>query len=400
MGRGGEDGAVPVVRLRRSPYSVPLARFRAPGGGFTRDPGHKVLLGHNERGEHKYSAPVRKGGCGGVQRPMPKGPENCNPSNRNGAIGTRGKRGRSNVGASNRRSTNMPMEVLNATGQAALNVNALVGTEGTYHHSEMQAHLPGRPTVQPDTTKGLEIMASKIVQRELLGPPGDGPLLASESNLGDIPVDMSVDNPEPTSGRGRVSENREKTAGAEAVRDGNPLVKFVPQIHEAEEKQSKVMADISSADMFAGSTVARAPKQKVRAKPFIPKKDSIKIKPRKYGHQPESRFALDNVRVIPGLRGQPWGVPGLRFMPVDVLTEKKQPATTKIDVEQSGRQTLQKIAEWAEAKSGGNVAKVCCSANFSLRTLTEWHCRYFGYLTKITTALCQSKNSKKGWTQS
>jgi hypothetical protein len=31
-------------------------------------------------------------------------------------------------------------------------------------------------------------MGAKIVQRELLGPPGTGPLLASESNLGSLPV--------------------------------------------------------------------------------------------------------------------------------------------------------------------------------------------------------------------
>jgi hypothetical protein len=56
MGRGGDDGSVPTVKLRRSPYAVPLHRFRAPGGGFK----HGKLLGHGADGRHNYSAPVRR----------------------------------------------------------------------------------------------------------------------------------------------------------------------------------------------------------------------------------------------------------------------------------------------------------------------------------------------------
>ena len=58
----------------------------------------------------------------------------------------------------------------------------------------------------------------------LSGPPGVGKLGASESNLGDVPVNFAIDNPEPTSGRGRQSKNEETAGGAQAVRDGKPLV--------------------------------------------------------------------------------------------------------------------------------------------------------------------------------
>ena len=274
------------------------------------------------------------------------------------------------VGASNRRSTAMPMEVLNATGQAALNVNALVSSEGSFHHVERQAHLPGRATADPDSTQGLQIMANKIVERELLGPPGSGPLLASESNLGGLPVNMGVENPEPTSGRGRVLKNNEKTAGAEAVRDGAPLVKFRPEVSEDQRKVGKtVKARVSSADMYSRNTVACAPKTKIKAQPYAPKKEELKIAPRSYGRQKPSRFAFRGVHLIPGLRGQR-SITEMRYMPVDVVTEQKEKVYRKDGMGLSGKQILQNVAEWVESKSG-NISKV--SYIFTVRsTFAFW----------------------------
>jgi hypothetical protein len=76
MGRGGQGSdVVPVFRApRASPYSVPVNRVRV--GPSSAPVAHKAarpgLLGHGPSGAHMYSAPVRKGGEGGVQRPMPK----------------------------------------------------------------------------------------------------------------------------------------------------------------------------------------------------------------------------------------------------------------------------------------------------------------------------------------
>ena len=172
MGRGG-DSSVPMFRLANVP--IPLSKLRAPGAGYN----HKSLT----LGE-KYVAPVHSGGIGGAQRPMPKNPD----KSRNGIVGNRGKIGRANVGASNRRSTEMPMEVLNATGKVALNTSGLVNAEGTYHNKTRKEHLPGRATKQPDLTEGFRVIQKKIVERELLGPAGVGKVLASKSNLGATPT--------------------------------------------------------------------------------------------------------------------------------------------------------------------------------------------------------------------
>jgi hypothetical protein len=104
---------------------------------------------------------------------------------------------------------------------------------------------------------------------------------------------MEVDNPEPTSGRGRYSNNPEKSAGAEAVRDGAPLVTFKPQLTDPPGGKKQLQAggllrgeaSVTSADMFAQVSAARAPVRKVRAQPFKPEKGQLKIQPRCVVHR-------------------------------------------------------------------------------------------------------------------
>jgi hypothetical protein len=78
---------------------------------------------------------------------------------------------------------------------------------------------------------------------------------------------------------------------------------------------------------------------------------------RTYGRQKATRFALDNARLIPGLRNQYGGMPDLHYMPVDILTEKKAPVVRKEGMGMSGREILQEVAEWVETRSG-NISKV------------------------------------------
>ena len=141
------------------------------------------------------------------------------------------------------------------------------------------------------------------------------------------------------------------------MRDGAPLVTFKPELSEGHRKVGKTVSTVvSSADMYSASAVADVPTVKVKAQPYAPKKEELKIAPRKYGRQKPSRFAFEGVRLIPGLRGQR-SVAEMRYMPVDVLTEQKEQVLRKDGMGLSGKQILQNVAEWVESKSG-NISKV------------------------------------------
>eukprot|EP01052_Picozoa_sp_SAG31_P021556 SAG31_NODE_1673_length_7560_cov_3.528749_8_plen_361_part_00 len=342
MGRGGDSDTVPVLRATRG-RQVPLTQLRKPGAGYD----HKRLT----MGE-TYVAPVRSGGLGGAQRPQPRHPDRS----RNGVVGNRGKTGRANVGVSNRRSTEMPMEVLNSTGKVALNVSGLVNTEGTYHYEKRKAHMPGRETKQPNLTNGFRVVGAKIVERELAGPPGVGKTLTRESNLGDIPADMSVMQPEPTSGRGRMSQPIDKANGAEATRldaEGNavPLVKYEPTLDQELVTRGK---KIVTAEARTEKSAAKKPSVPVRAQPY--KLDEKKlIRPKEKKPLP-SRWKLGPVHIIPDLRGQQSNF-RLTVQPMDLLTEPLKRNKKKDGVGMSGKQLLMTLAKWVETRSG-NFAKV------------------------------------------
>ena len=342
------SGPVPVLR-RPVGTNVSMSQLRAPGAGFE----HRKLTIKDV-----YTKPVRVGGVGGVAKPQPRDPQK---SHGGGIVGNRGKTGRKNLGASNRRTTTMgASEVLSATGKAVLNSAAVVQQEGSYHKAQRDSHLPGRPTQEPDTTKALRIAHAKVVERELHGPPGVGKLLASESNIGDIPVDFAVNNPEPTSGRGRQSKNEETAGGAQAVRDGKPLVKYKPELVSKTEKvlgQRTVETRIQENDLNAENPAAKPPKVPVKAKPYLAKADELGIKPRDYGRKKVERFALGNVPMIPGLRGTSIAaVPGLRYMPVSILTEQLEKSKKIEGMGMSGSEILRHVAEWAETR-GANLSK-------------------------------------------
>lgn len=353
MGRGGQgsmngSGQVPVLR-RPVGASTSMSRLRAPGAGYD----HRKLTIKDV-----YSKPVRVGGVGGVAKPQPRNPQK---SHGGGIVGNRGKTGRKNLGASNRRTTTMgAAEVLSATGKAVLNSAAVVQQEGSYHKAQRDSHLPGRPTKEPDTTKALRIANAQVVERELRGPPGVGKLGASESNLGDIPVNFAVHNPEPTSGRGRQSQNEETAGGAQAVRDGKPLVKYKPELVSTTEKQlgqRVVETRVHDNDLNAENPAAKPPKVPVKAKPYLAKADELGIKPRDYGRKKVERFSLGNVPMIPGLRGTSIAaVPGLRYMPIAILTEQLEKAEKIEGMGMSGAEILRHVAEWAEAR-GANLSK-------------------------------------------
>lgn len=353
MGRGGQgsmNGSGPVPVLRRPVgTSTSMSKLRAPGAGYD----HKKLTMADI-----YSKPVRVGGTGGVAKPQPRNPLK---SHGGGLIGNRGKTGRANVGASNRRTTKMGGgEVLSATGKAVLNSAAVVQQEGSFHKAQRDSHLPGRPTTDPNTTKALQIATAQVVQRELQGPPGVGKLGASESNLGDVPVNFAIDNPEPTSGRGRQSKNEETAGGAQAVRDGKPLVKYKPELVSKTEKvlgQRVVEARVQDNDLNAENPAAKPPKVPVKAKPYLAKADELGIKPRTYGRKKPEKFALTHVPMIPGLRGTAIAaVPGLRYMPVTILTDQLEKAEKIEGMGMSGAEILKNVAEWAEAR-GANISK-------------------------------------------
>lgn len=357
MGRGGQasmngSGSVPVLSRNRGGGLGPsksMSQLRAPGAGYD----HKRLT----MGE-VYSQPVRVGGTGGVAKPQPRNPMK---SHGGGLIGNRGKVGRGNVGASNRRTTSMGgAEVLNATGKAVLNADAVVKQEGSYHKITRESHLPGRATKQPDARQGLQIAQAQVVQRELQGPAGVGKLQASESNLGDLPVNLAVHNPEPTSGRGRQSKNENVGNGAEAVRDGKPVVKYKPELVSKTEKvlgQRTVETHIQDNDLNSANPAAKPPKVPIKAKPYLAKADELGIKPRTYGRVPVKKFALGSVAMIPGLRGTCIAaVPGLRYMPVTILTEELAPVEKIEGMGMTGMEILKNVAEWAEAR-GANISK-------------------------------------------
>ena len=341
MGRGGDSDVVPVFRQRSR--QVPLTRLHRPGGGFD----HKRLT----MGE-SYMAPVRSGGLGGAQRPQPRHPDKA----RNGVVGNRGKTGRANVGVSNRRSTEMPLEVLNSTGKVALNVSGLVNTEGTYHNEKRKEHLPGRATKEPNLTSGLKIIAKKIAQRELQGPAGVGGTLTRESNLGDVPANMSILQPEPTSGRGRMTKPVEKAGGAEASRlDATgkpvPISKFEPVL----DQQTHVMLGMKVVvtEVRDENSAARPPKVPIRAQPYkVETKMLVKAKAKK---PLPSRWKLGPVQIIPDLRGQASNF-RIRMQPMECLTEALEQKAKVEGMGMTGKQLLMSLARWVENKSG-NFAK-------------------------------------------
>ena len=367
MGRGGAASSmgarspVPVVRRQGSGgMNTSMSKLRAPGTGYD----HKRLTL-----SQIYSQPVRVGGTGGAQKPAPRNPQR---SHAGGVVGNRGKTGRAVVGASNRRTTTMGRaEVLNATGKNVLNADAVVAAEGSYHNVKRKEHLPGRATKEPNLTQGFDNIGAEIVQRELLGPPGIGPVLASESNIGEIPVSMGVDNPEPTSGRGRQSKNEDCGGGAEAVRGGAPLVKYKPRLVSEDEKvlgQKNVDTQIQGADINDQNPAAKPPKVPVKASLYLPKSDDLDIKPNTYGRVRPSRFTLDNVRMIPGLRGATQvAVPGLRYMPVDVLTDKAEVKEKVEGMGMSGLQILKEVAQWVRARLRCAYARAAPALTAGLR---------------------------------
>ena len=116
--------------------------------------------------------------------------------------------------------------------------------------------------------------------------------------------------------------------------------------------QKNVDTQIQGADINDQNPAAKPPKVPVKASLYLPKSDDLDIKPNTYGRVRPSRFTLDNVRMIPGLRGATQvAVPGLRYMPVDVLTDKAEVKEKVEGMGMSGLQILKEVAQWVRAPS-------------------------------------------------
>eukprot|EP01051_Picozoa_sp_SAG22_P023539 SAG22_NODE_6118_length_896_cov_1.148055_2_plen_162_part_01 len=158
------------------------------------------------------------------------------------------------------------------------------------------------------------------MQRELLGPPGVGQVLTQESNLGELPVNMSVDNPEPTSGRGRMTKPVDKSGGAEATRMDKggkpvPITKFEPELdQELLTRGKKAVAT----EVRTENSAARPPKVPQRAQPY--KVDKAQLGQKKPKKPLPKRWQLGPVHVIPDLRGHA-SLHRLTVKPLDLLTE-------------------------------------------------------------------------------
>ena len=302
MGRGSQgdmsSSPVPVMRGRRGGATSPV-RLRQPGGGFN----HKLL---NDTTKGNYEPLERK--------PLPSQ-----------SIGNRNRVGRANTGASNRRTTNMPTEIVNATGKVALNTSAILHSSP----ERVAASLPGKKTDRKsglDLTAGLRFAQSEVERRNLQGPlhHGRGASPTRHHNPGAETRSISFSKPPPkkTSARGRQVDNLEKQNSIKVVKqdgklEGMATVKFEPRLSASPGQSEALDASVIRHDraVSAPPVLPRIPKtdNKLReAKPTLPVfrhtiKDSdfdvpLKRKPRDVAK--EYTYKNDQVMVPPGLRGQ------------------------------------------------------------------------------------------------
>jgi Ca2+-binding EF-hand superfamily protein len=270
-----------MARLNQS-----LSNLRRPGGGVN----HKVL---NDTVKGVYEPIERK----------PKPSQN---------IGTRNRVGRSNVGASNRRTAPIPTEIVNATGKATLNTEAILFSSP----EKVQEMLPGQPSSEPNLTNALRFAQSELVRRSLHGDlhPGRGASPSRHHIPGAKTGDVLLKKPEPkmTSSRGRMVDNADKRAATTA---GELTVNVVPKLVKTAAQANTPDEAIVDADRCV-SVPLRLPKvtppssgRLRQQKPSVPTfrhtiKDGdftspLKKKPRDVAQ--EYRYKYDTVKV-PGYR--------------------------------------------------------------------------------------------------